>query len=106
MSGMPGTFSPPPTSKERLVNDPGIHHGTCVTHVPRCMSGLLTRGGGENVPGIPGACATFNFAYLARGKRPMRTDLNITPSDCREMKRKANVWFPHTIGWPDNGLKL
>ena len=25
------------------------------------------RGGGENVPGIPGACATFNFSYLARG---------------------------------------
>ena len=41
-----------------LVNDPGMHHGTCITHVPWCMSGSLTRGGGENVPGIPGACAT------------------------------------------------
>ena len=39
------------------VSDPGMHHGTCVTHVPWCMSGLLTRGGGENVPSIPGACA-------------------------------------------------
>ena len=27
----------------------------------------LTRGGGEYVPGIPGACATRNFAFLARG---------------------------------------
>ena len=27
-----------------------------------CMSGSLTRIGGENVPGIPGACATRNFA--------------------------------------------
>ena len=27
----------------------------------------LTRGGGENVPGIPGACATHNFTYLVRG---------------------------------------
>ena len=43
-----------------------MHHGTCVTHVPCCMSGSLTRGGGENVPGIPGACATRNFTYLAR----------------------------------------
>ena len=34
-----------------------MHHGTCVTHVPWCMSGSLTRGDGENVPGIPGACA-------------------------------------------------
>ena len=39
------------------VSDPGMHHGTCVTHVPWCMSGSLTRSGLENVPGIPGACA-------------------------------------------------
>ena len=31
------------------------------------MSGSPTRGGGENVPGIPGACATRNFTYLVRG---------------------------------------
>ena len=49
------------------VNDPGMHHGTCVTHVPWVMSGSLTRGGGENVPGIPGLCTTHNFTYLARG---------------------------------------
>ena len=64
---MPGTFSPPPR-----VSDPDMHHGTCVTHVPWCMSGSLTSvflwiGGGENVPGIPGACATRNIAYLVRG---------------------------------------
>ena len=41
--------------------------GLSGTHVPWCMSGLLTRGGGENVPGIPGACATHTFSYLARG---------------------------------------
>ena len=46
--GMPGTFSPPP-----LVSDPAMHHGTCVTHVPWCMSGSLTRGGGDSVPDIP-----------------------------------------------------
>ena len=40
-----------------LVSDPVMHHGTCVTHVPWCMSGSLTCGDGENVPGIPGACA-------------------------------------------------
>ena len=53
--------------RKPLVSDPGMHHGTCVTHVPWCMSGSLNRGGGENVPGIPGACATRNFTYLARG---------------------------------------
>ena len=42
--------------RKPLVSDPGMHHGTCVTHVPWCMSWSLTHGGGENVPGIPGAC--------------------------------------------------
>ena len=56
------------------VSDPGMHHGTCVTHVPWCMPGSLFYGGGENVPGIPGACTTRNFTYLARGpyKQPAR----------------------------------
>ena len=44
-----------------------MHPGTCVTHVPWCMSGSLTCGGGENVPAIPGACATRKFTYLVRG---------------------------------------
>ena len=43
--------------RKPLVSDPGMHHGTCVAHVPWCMSGSLTCGDGENVPGIPGACA-------------------------------------------------
>ena len=46
--GMLGTFSPPPTSR-------------AVMHV-----GSLNHNGGENVPGIPGACATRGFTYLAR----------------------------------------
>ena len=50
-------FSRRPFQRKPLVSDPGVHHGTCVTHVPWCMSGSLTCGDGENVPGIPGACA-------------------------------------------------
>ena len=65
--GMPGTFSPPP-----WASDPDMHHGTCVTHVPWCMpisltSGFLWHRCRENVPGIPGACASRNFPYLVRG---------------------------------------
>ena len=59
--------------RKPLVSDPVMHHGTCVTHVPWCMSGSLNRGGGENVPGIPGTCATHNFTYLARGPRTYST---------------------------------
>ena len=50
-------FSRRRIQRKTQVSDPGMHHGTCVMHVPWCMSGLLTRGGGENVPCIPGACA-------------------------------------------------
>ena len=53
--------------RKPLVSHPDMHHGTCVTHAPWCMSGSLTRDGGENVPGIPGACANPNFTYLGRG---------------------------------------
>ena len=31
------------------VSDPGMHHGTCMTHVPWCMSGSLTLVGIENL---------------------------------------------------------
>ena len=65
--GMPGTFSPP-----ARVSNTDMHHGTCVTHVPWCMSGSLISDWlwsrcRENFPGIPGTCATRNFGYLLRG---------------------------------------
>ena len=37
--GMPETFSLSP-----WVSDPDMHHGTCMTYVPWCMPGSLTRG--------------------------------------------------------------
>ena len=57
--------------RKPLVSHPGMHHGTCATHVPWCMSGSLTRGRWENVPGILGAYATRNFTYLVRGPCPV-----------------------------------
>ena len=63
-------FSRHRLQKKPLVSVPGKHHGTCVTHVPWCISGSLTCGGGENVPDIPGACATRNFTYLVKGHSP------------------------------------
>ena len=32
----------------------------------RLLAVSIENGGGENFPGIPGACATRNFAYLVR----------------------------------------
>ena len=56
---MPGTFSPP-----SRVSDPDMHHATWVTHVPWCVPGSLTSGGGEKVPG---ACTSRNVTYQVRG---------------------------------------
>ena len=50
--------------RKPLVSDPGMHYDTQVSW---CMLGSLTRDGGENVPCIPGACATRNSTSLARG---------------------------------------
>ena len=50
--------------REPLVGDPGMQHGTCVTHVPWYISGPLK---GRKIHSIPGEWATRNFAYLARG---------------------------------------
>ena len=52
--------------RKSLVSDPGMYHGTCVTHVPWCMTGSITHAGGKIVPGIPGACAKPNFTNLVR----------------------------------------
>ena len=64
---MPGRFPHHRLQMKPVFSNPGMHRDTCVTHVPWCMSGSLTREGGENDPGIPGACATHNFAYLVKG---------------------------------------
>ena len=32
--GMPGTFPHHRLQRKPVVNDPDMHHGTCVTHVP------------------------------------------------------------------------
>ena len=62
---------------ECFPRHPGLAMPTCITarasHTCRdaCRDGLLAVsfevGGGGNVPGKPGACATRNFGYLVRG---------------------------------------
>ena len=95
--------------RKPLISDPGMHHGMCVKHVPWCMSGSLTNGGGGNVPGIPGACAARNFAYLVRGPwNPLAkghffyvggTSSACLHSDCSLLgwRRKRNQRDRHTL---------
>ena len=66
---MPLTFPPPPR-----VNDPDMHHGTCVTHVPWCMprsvtSGFLwSRRPGKAFPAFP---ARAQAAIYVSRQRPI-----------------------------------
>ena len=46
-------FSRHQLQRKPLVSNPGMHDGTCVMHVPWCMSGLLTPGGGGTFPAFP-----------------------------------------------------
>ena len=84
--------------RKPLISDTGMHHGTCVTHVPWCMSGSLTRGGGENVPGIPGACAyaIWRICQEAHGAsllRTIMTGLSRFIAWARWMWRRQGSWF-------------
>ena len=56
------------------VSDPGMHHGACVTHVPWCMSGSLTRGWrGKR---SRHSRRMRNPHFYVSGKRPMTTIIN------------------------------
>ena len=80
--GMPGTFSPRPR-----VWDPYMHHGTCVTHVPWCMSGSLTSG---------------FFWSQCRGKRSRHSRGMRNPQFYASVKRSMedrDVWWPIGSQW-------
>ena len=64
--GLPCTFSLPPR-----VSDLDMHHGTCVTHAPRFMPGLLITG--FLWSRWQGKCSrrTRNPQFCISGKKPM-----------------------------------
>ena len=62
----------------------------------RELAVFLEVGGGENVPGIPGACATRNFTYLVRGSLDntnIQTQPNTVGNTKMTLKKKLNFGF-------------
>ena len=59
--------------QERFPRHRELAIPTCITCRTACgdrqLTASLAVGGGENVPGIPGAWANHNFAYLVIGPR-------------------------------------
>ena len=54
--------------RKPLVSDPDMHHGTCVTHVPSCMSRSPTRG---RVKRSRYSRRMRNPQFYVSGKRPI-----------------------------------
>ena len=92
------------------VSNPGMHHGTCVTHVPWCMSGSLTLGGGENVPGIPSACAPAILRIWYEAREIINLclfllgDATIWPIDQRQIRMNivSRGKMEHRVFWKNH----
>ena len=71
---MPGTFSPPPTSKETA----SLRFRHALWHVRHARAvmyvGIANPQWRENVPGIPGTCTIRNITYLVKGQCRMFFD--------------------------------
>ena len=80
--------------KKPLVNDPDMHHGTCVTHVPCCMSGSLTCCDGETFPAFP---AHAHPQFCVSGKRPMGNERHHPISHIRYFLRSISTDNPNEI---------
>ena len=67
-AGNAGNVSPrgrPQTNPQ--VSDPGMHHGTCVTHVPWCSRDSLSPVAGKTLPVFSAHAHPQFYVYLARG---------------------------------------
>ena len=67
-AGNAGNVFPVTAGKRSRHASRHVRHARAVMHVEIVNKRfLLKSAAGENVPGIPGACATCNFTYLVRG---------------------------------------
>ena len=77
--------------RKSLARVPSMHHGTCMTHVPWCMSGSLTRCDWENVRGIPAARMLYAICVF------LRQSIKIKPSHVCIARDRAQ--FKINIHW-------
>ena len=88
-AGNAGNVFPATDFKRKpLVNDPGVHHVTCVTHVSWCMSESITHSGVENVPVSWGIRNPQFFESDKRSLRRNKNCLNVFVPDRRDVKHR------------------
>ena len=81
------------------VSDPDMHHGTCLTHVPWCMSGSPTcYGGGKR---SRHSRHMHNPEFYVSGKRPIGgCHMGIMASKNKETTTAPHYWpFVRWIHW-------
>ena len=81
--------------RKPLVSDPGMPHGTCVTHVPWCMSGSLNCGGRWKRSWH--SRRMRNSQFYVSGKRPMHIMLIVPYSIFGPANHRAGNtanWMP------------
>ena len=76
--GMPGTFSHHRLQRKPLVSDPGMHHGTCVTHVPWQHVGIAKPRWREKRSRY--SRRMRNLQFYSSGKGPIGLQLAVLPA--------------------------
>ena len=92
--------------KKLLVSDPGMHHGTCVTRVQRCISGWLTRGGVKTFPAFaahtqPAILLIWQEAHSHIVGNVIRMHVFVTPTEGNGILNRLTLWL-FTLGTPFN----
>ena len=92
-------------NRKRLPRHHGLAIPACITARAwrTCRDACQNRslvvsfevGGGENVPGIPGACATRNFTYLSRGSFRWNHFMRITQLIFNLSYPNARMYLTH-----------
>ena len=85
-AGNAGNVFPVTAGKRSRHASRHVRHARAVIHAGIAnLRFPLKSAAGENVPGIPGACATCNFTYLVRGP-------------CRQIARVVSIlWWRHQM---------
>ena len=93
--------------RKTLVSDPGMHPGTCVMHVPWCMSGSLSRGDGEfefvrnrmwnwhgksAVKHVLLVCWFFRF-FAGKIARALQRECSFSSEKSNELTDQQNMYF-------------
>ena len=90
--------------RKPLVSDPGMHHGTCVMHVPWCMSGSLTRRWREKRSRHSRHMS--NPQFYVSGKRPLRNKSSIGLHNTWSVSKRGQYLCGGIANWAQSNVDI